>query len=30
MFNDGKLSSNDFIKQKSIEKEMENWIILLF
>jgi len=24
MFNDGKLSSNDFIKQKAIEKEMEN------
>jgi hypothetical protein len=24
MFNDGKLSSDDFIRQKSIEKEMEN------
>ena len=24
MFNDGKMSSNDFIKQKAIEKEMEN------
>jgi hypothetical protein len=24
MFNDGKLSSYDFIKQKAIEKEMEN------
>ncbi|MCL1833003.1 MAG: hypothetical protein FWG49_00715 [Leptospirales bacterium] len=24
MFNDGKLSSNDFIKQKAIEKEIEN------
>ena len=24
MFDDGKLSSSDFIKQKSIEKEMEN------
>jgi hypothetical protein len=24
MFNDGKLSSDDFIKQKVIEKEMEN------
>ena len=24
MFNDGKLSSFDFIKQKAIEKEMEN------
>ena len=24
MFNDGKLSSNDFIKQKTIEREMEN------
>jgi len=24
MFNDGKLSSEDFIKQKSIEMEMEN------
>ena len=24
MFNDGKLSSDDFINQKSIEKEMEN------
>jgi hypothetical protein len=24
MFNDGKLSSDDFIMQKSIEKEMEN------
>jgi hypothetical protein len=24
MFNDGKLSSDDFIKQKIIEKEMEN------
>jgi hypothetical protein len=24
MFNDGKLSSEDFIKQKAIEKEMEN------
>ena len=24
MFNDGKLSSNDFIKQKTIEKDMEN------
>ena len=24
IFNDGKMSSNDFIKQKAIEKEMEN------
>jgi hypothetical protein len=24
MFNDGKLSSDDFIKQKAIEKELEN------
>jgi hypothetical protein len=24
MFNDGKLSSDDFIKQKAVEKEMEN------
>jgi len=24
MFNDGRLSSHDFIKQKAIEKEMEN------
>ena len=24
MFNDGKLSSEEFIKQKAIEKEMEN------
>jgi hypothetical protein len=24
MFNDGKLSSEDFIKEKSFEKEMEN------
>ncbi|GHV44881.1 hypothetical protein AGMMS49546_29560 [Spirochaetia bacterium] len=24
MFSDGKLSSEDFIKQKAIEKEMEN------
>jgi len=24
MLNDGKLSSDDFIKQKAIEKEMEN------
>jgi virulence-associated protein VagC len=24
MFNDGKLSSEDFIKQKAVEKEMEN------
>jgi virulence-associated protein VagC len=24
MFNDGKLSSEDFIKQKALEKEMEN------
>jgi hypothetical protein len=24
MFDDGKLSSSDFIKQKSIEKEIEN------
>jgi hypothetical protein len=24
MFNDGKLSSDDFIRQKAIEKEMEN------
>ena len=24
MFNDGKLSLNDFIKQKSIKKDMEN------
>ena len=24
MFNDGKMSSSDFIKQKAIEKEMEN------
>ena len=24
MFNDGKLSSENFIKQKAIEKEMEN------
>jgi hypothetical protein len=24
MFNDGKLSSKDFIKEKRIEKEMEN------
>jgi len=24
MFNDGRLSSNDFIKQKDIEKELEN------
>jgi hypothetical protein len=24
MFNDGKLSSDDFIRQKAVEKEMEN------
>jgi hypothetical protein len=24
MFNDGKLSSYDFVKQKAVEKEMEN------
>jgi hypothetical protein len=24
MFNDGKLSSEDFIKEKALEKEMEN------
>ncbi|MDR1316513.1 MAG: hypothetical protein LBK13_06525 [Spirochaetales bacterium] len=24
MFNDGKLSSEDFIKQKTVEKELEN------
>ena len=24
MFNDGKLSSKDFIKEKALEKEMEN------
>jgi hypothetical protein len=25
MFNDGKLSSDDFIKEKTIEKEYEQW-----
>jgi hypothetical protein len=24
MFNDGKLSSEDFIRQKAVEKELEN------
>jgi hypothetical protein len=30
MFNDGKLSSEDFIKEKILEKEMENWMNYLF
>ena len=30
IFNDGKLSSSDFIRQKSIEKDMEDWIIFIF
>ena len=30
MFKDGKLSSDDFIKEKIIEKEMEKWIMYSF
>ena len=30
MFNDGKLSSEAFIKQKVIEKELESWAMFIF